>query len=316
MTVVPFGRRAVAVDWSGLEGALTFRSDEASHYFDTRTGQVHLVQSSLIAGGEGDPALSDEGIATRCAAGELIPIEPLPSSTEYEWMAEFADGVKDADLAEQLRRALEGKRPFRRFKDALASHPDERDRFHRHHRDRVWEEMRAWIEENGIQLRSAEVAKITYDRGMCDRLPPAPEELTRSKWEEPYIPEAILWSLEREGILDLAETWGDRDVGDPVQVDIILNPWAGNTHRHHVLQPRGHPAPGELRRGATHSSLLLHSGPDASGSLSCASDGEACEAHSTSPGGGEGLLDAPDTSRPVPREREQWGSARRARENG
>jgi len=192
-----------------------------SHYFDTGTGQVLLVQSPLIAGAGDGRGPSEQEVEARCATGALIPVEPLPSPIEYEWMAEFVESVKKQELVEQLRRALKGKRPFRRFKDALASHPEERDRFHAHHNDRVWQAMRAWIEEHGIQPRSAEVAKVTYDRGMCSRLPPAAGELSRSKWEEPFIPEAILWSLECEGILDLAETWGDPDVGDPIEVDVI-----------------------------------------------------------------------------------------------
>lgn len=206
MTVVPFRRRAVSVDWSGLEGALTFQSQEVSHYFDSGTGQVFLVQSPLIAGDEVGSGLSEHEVEARCAAGELIQVEPLPSSIEYEWMVGFAESVKTRDLADQLRRALKGKHPFRRFKDALAFNPEERDRFHVHHDDCLWEAMRAWVKEHGIQPRSAEVTKITYDRGLCSRLRPAAGELSRSKWEEPFIPEAILWSLEREGILDLAET--------------------------------------------------------------------------------------------------------------
>jgi hypothetical protein len=220
LTVVPFRRRPVAVDWSGLEGAFTFASDEASHYFDMTTGEVHLVQSRLMVG-EGDDGPWEADVEGRCAAGEWVHVEPLPSSVEFQWMADFIESVDAGELADQLRRALGGKRPFARFKSVLARHPDVDTRFHAYRDDRVWEAMRAWIEDHGIQPRTSELAKVTYDRGMCSLLPPGPGELTRSKWEAPFIPDGILWSLEREGILDLSGTWGDPDIGDPIEVDVI-----------------------------------------------------------------------------------------------
>lgn len=220
MTVVPFQRRPIAVDWSGLEGAFTLGSKEVSHYFEVKSGEVHLVQSRLMVG-EGEESPSEAEVEARCAAGEWIAVAPLPSSVEYEWMATFVESVKAPGLAGELHRALNGKRPFGRFRDVLARHPEERVRFHAYHDDRVWEAMRAWIEDHGIQPRTSELAKITYDRGMCSRLPPGPGDLNRSKWEAPFIPDGILWSLEREGILDLSGLWGDPAVGDPIEVDII-----------------------------------------------------------------------------------------------
>jgi hypothetical protein len=220
LTVVPFQSRPVAVDWTGLEGAFTFGSEEASHYFDVKTGEVHLIQSRLMVGEEGGGP-SEEEVDARCAAGEWIAVEPLPSSVEYEWMADFIESVQAPELAGDLRRALSGKRPFAGFKDVLARHSAERARFHAYRDDRVWEAMRAWIEDHGIRPRTSELAKVTYDRGMCSLLPPGPGELTRSKWEAPFIPDGNLWSLEREGILDLSGTWGDPDIGDPIEVDVI-----------------------------------------------------------------------------------------------
>ena len=173
MSVVSFHRRPIAVDWSGLEGAFTVGSEETSNYFDVKTGEVHLVQSRLMVA-EGEERPSEAEIETRCAAGDWIAVEPLPSSVEYEWMVTFVESVKAQELAGQLRRELNEKRPFGRFKEVLARHPEERVRFHAYHDDRVWEAMRAWIEDHGIQPRTSELAKITYDRGMCSRLPPGP----------------------------------------------------------------------------------------------------------------------------------------------
>ncbi len=50
---------------------------------------------------------------------DLILIDPLPSHVWYQDMVDFADGISDRSAGERLRRALEGKGAFRRYKNAL-----------------------------------------------------------------------------------------------------------------------------------------------------------------------------------------------------
>ena len=49
----------------------------------------------------------------------LVAISPLPPSVWYRDMVEFAEAVSDETARERLLRALQGRGPFRRFKNEL-----------------------------------------------------------------------------------------------------------------------------------------------------------------------------------------------------
>lgn len=133
------------VDWDELEIALTERLEDWAHYLDRRTGQVVTFHD----GGESD--VSEEEIDAGLAEGQLVFIEPLPSSVEYGWMQDFAASLRDADLRKLLAVALDGRGAFRRFKDILAERPQERESWFAFREERVIEAMREWLEDNGIE---------------------------------------------------------------------------------------------------------------------------------------------------------------------
>jgi hypothetical protein len=136
--------KCVAVDRDDLEMALTWRDPEGSrHFLDLLTGEVILWTR------EGD-APSSEAIDEGLAEGRLIPIDPLPSSVEYGWMEEFVATVRNASLRQRLEAALGGNRQFQRFKDALADHPRERERWFAFQGERLRAAAREWLEENGV----------------------------------------------------------------------------------------------------------------------------------------------------------------------
>ncbi len=144
-------RRQVPVDWEELETALTWRSDEHEFFLDVRTGEVRRYHLSAFGGDAEDDELTEDEADEGLAAGHLVRIEPIESSVEYDWMAEFAASVANARLRDHLERALDGRHPFGRFKDVLTEHPAERERWFRFHDDRVREAMREWLEDNDIE---------------------------------------------------------------------------------------------------------------------------------------------------------------------
>ncbi|SCL32952.1 Uncharacterised protein family (UPF0158) [Micromonospora rhizosphaerae] len=50
---------------------------------------------------------------------DLVPIEPLPPSVWYRDMADFVERIRDEQAGRRLRRAIQGRDAFRRFKDEL-----------------------------------------------------------------------------------------------------------------------------------------------------------------------------------------------------
>ena len=146
--------RRVPVDWDDLEMALTMHMDEWACYLDLRTGHVHMVHVDSFAGesveGE-DDELSGEDVDAGLAAGDLVPVEPLPSSEEYGWMVEFAASVSEPRLRDLLEVALDGRGAFRRFKNVLGDAPEERARWFAFRDGRVREAMQEWLEDHDIE---------------------------------------------------------------------------------------------------------------------------------------------------------------------
>jgi len=141
--------RRVPVNWDDLEMALTANPAEWSHYLDRRTGEVRMVPIDRLDD-EGIWPSGDE-IDAGLDAGHLIPIEPIGSSVEYGWMAEFAASVADARLRDRLEVALDGRGAFRRFKNALLDAPDERERWFAFRDARLRAAAREWLAEQGIE---------------------------------------------------------------------------------------------------------------------------------------------------------------------
>ena len=106
-----------AIDVEEIANALADQTDYDHRWLiDARTGEIVFWTSDLGIDGE-NPVELDEL--------DLILIDPLPSYVWYQDMVDFADGISDRGAAERLRRALEGKGAFRRFKDALyQGHPE------------------------------------------------------------------------------------------------------------------------------------------------------------------------------------------------
>jgi uncharacterized protein UPF0158 len=138
----------VPVDWDDLELALTMHSDEQRCYLNLTTGKIELAANSLTGD---DVGLSEEEVETGCVDGYLIRVDPLSSSVEYRWMAEFAEAVANRRLAETLNLALNGRGAFRRFKVARADYPAERERWFAFHQERLDQEMQEWLAENEIE---------------------------------------------------------------------------------------------------------------------------------------------------------------------
>ena len=141
--------RRVPVNWDDLEMALTTNGIEWTCYLDLRTGEVCMVSMNSF-GGDGDWP-SEEEIDAGLETGHLLPVEPLGSSVEYGWMAEFAGTVRDARLRDRLDVALDGRGAFRRFKNVLLDFPPERERWFAFRDERLRTVALEWLAEQGIE---------------------------------------------------------------------------------------------------------------------------------------------------------------------
>jgi hypothetical protein len=135
------GTRNVAIDWAGLERALTRHSRESEAYLDTRTGDIVYV----TRGWSNDHDFSDAELDEGLVSGRLVPIEPLPAETERGWMTTFAESLEDGWARDALCAALKERSAIRRFEDALGFFPAERRRWLTWREERVQAVVRAWL---------------------------------------------------------------------------------------------------------------------------------------------------------------------------
>lgn len=140
------GKRRVAVSWSDLELAFTWRMEEGGHYLDLETAEVVTVTATE------DDELGQEEIDAGIQEGRFLWIDPIESSVQFRWMEEFVDTLRSERLRERLVEALRGRQPFRRFKEELIEAPAQRERWFLFQRDRVREAIRDWMEENGLEM--------------------------------------------------------------------------------------------------------------------------------------------------------------------
>lgn len=145
------GTQRVAIDWDGLERALTRRSRESEAFLDTRTGDIIWV----TRGWTDDHAFTDQELDEGLAARRLVPVLPVPPETEQGWMRAFAESLEDGWPRDMLLAALEGPAADLRFEDALGFFPEDRLRWVACRDTRLAAVVRAWLEANDVEPTSA-----------------------------------------------------------------------------------------------------------------------------------------------------------------
>ena len=145
------GTQRVAIDWDGLERALTRRSRESEAFLDTRTGDIIWV----TRGWTDDHAFTDQELDEGLAARRLVPVLPVPPETEQGWMRSFAESLEDGWPRDMLVAALAGPAADLRFEDALGFFPEDRLRWVACRDTRLAAVVRAWLEANDVEPTSA-----------------------------------------------------------------------------------------------------------------------------------------------------------------
>jgi hypothetical protein len=164
------------VDLEDLKDAFNSAFDEMQHYLDLETGEVILVTSdtrrqleALLETTEAEAvetineAIQNENIpdwqkdslysAAQVEFGfnsRFIEIPQADSRQGYEDMEIFIETVSNRNLRELLQVAIRGKGAFRRFKDVLATYPQERERWFQFHNQRLHQRVLDWLDDENI----------------------------------------------------------------------------------------------------------------------------------------------------------------------
>lgn len=131
----------VPVAWEALEDAFENNAPEVHSYLHFDTGEV-----IRIVDGVADPAMHTRILSD----SRYLRIDPVSSREQYRWMERFIATVEDEELRRRLNIAIDGKGAFRRFKDALMSHPVDRERWFAFRSERLRSCMESWLTAHGI----------------------------------------------------------------------------------------------------------------------------------------------------------------------
>ena len=130
------------IDPDDLIAALTFRMEVsgASWYLDRETGNILLDSpdlDELPAGFEDDP--------------RYLFIQQIESHDAYEIMQDFVDTLAAGRAADALQRALEGRKPFRHFKDTLLDYPELREDWFKYEQEAELRQAAEWCRDYDIE---------------------------------------------------------------------------------------------------------------------------------------------------------------------
>ena len=140
-------RRKVRVDLKELRFAMEDATYEHQYFLDTETGEVILV-SEMFDDEEAERQLAEIDAAE---PGRYLQVPRADSREGYDDMQDFIDTLSDEQLQELLNVAIQGRGAFRRFKDVLARHPAEQQRWFDFQAARLDARAREWLAEEGCE---------------------------------------------------------------------------------------------------------------------------------------------------------------------
>jgi hypothetical protein len=187
----------VPVAWEALEDAFENNAPEVHSYLHFDTGEV-----IRIVDGVADPSMHTRIIAD----SRYLRIDPVSSREQYRWMERFIATAEDEELRRRLNIAIDGKGAFRRFKDALVSHPVDRERWFAFRSERLRSCMESWLTAHGIHS----VERPTWHVPTARDVQPEPE-VEEKQVEEPADGLAMSAAYRRR-LHELVDGLSSRDV--------------------------------------------------------------------------------------------------------
>jgi hypothetical protein len=126
---------ATAVEWDG----------EAEWFLDLETGRTIMC----FDGSEDLEGLDLEDI--HAADERYVPVPQIGSHEGFEIMRDFIEALPESPARTALERALQRRKPFRSFKDALFDFPRERDAWFAFHEAAIRQLVVEWLAEEGVR---------------------------------------------------------------------------------------------------------------------------------------------------------------------
>lgn len=151
----------ISIDEGDLLMALESGDGSMDWFLDRQTGEVIGFSSDSMFGDDDEDEEDEDGEDWEAQERRLrraiyadrgtryLEIPSLGSHEGFRIMERFA-GSQDGRVRDALFDALDRRRPFRSFKDALTGFPDVREAWFRYQEGQLREEALAWLESEEI----------------------------------------------------------------------------------------------------------------------------------------------------------------------
>jgi len=142
----------VSVSLDELCDAYEMNSNEVSHYLDVTTGEILMRMDPLLTG------YKDEDLEEELEDEErYLELPTIASRDAYGLMVDFVETVTSPELQDRLNAALNGRKPFRTFKDVLFDFPEDRENWFKFERETHRREMLKWLEDENITIEQNKI---------------------------------------------------------------------------------------------------------------------------------------------------------------
>ena len=192
-------KRDVPVAWAALEDAFENNAPEVHSYLQLATGEVIRVVDGV----------ADPQMHARIAGDPgYLRVDPVSSREQYRWMERFIPMVENVELRGRLNQAIDGKGAFRRFKDVLMAHAEERERWFTYRSERLKTFMDAWLTAHSLRA----VPRPAWVPGPGEGPEATPVEGTPAAAGAPREPKRKTAESLRRHLRDVGDALGPRDL--------------------------------------------------------------------------------------------------------
>jgi hypothetical protein len=149
--------KKIQIDTEMLIFALEDHSFENDYYLDVETGEI-------VALSDVDDLYEEEELRESIETQEdrYLSIEPVDSRESFHIMEHFLDTLPAGRARDELATALNGHKPFRRFKDTLNNFAEIRNKWFLFHNQELKKIIQEWLHYNNVD---AELSPLLEERG-------------------------------------------------------------------------------------------------------------------------------------------------------
>ncbi|MDI6840545.1 MAG: UPF0158 family protein [bacterium] len=134
------------IDWEAICEAIGDYTKTRYYFFNKVSGKI-LILSEYMS--ESRKLELREKVKTE-HPGEYVPIPTITSRDSYKLMEEFISVVHDDKLKSQLRDAINKDAPFKRFKEIVFKHPEERKRWLDYRKQKLTQKATEWLKKISV----------------------------------------------------------------------------------------------------------------------------------------------------------------------